>query len=197
MLLSQSGNLLAVAGLVQVVSNANSSSGAENSCNSGLLLAGEPLALLGGTGAPGGALLANAPPHTFDAVVREDLVLIDEEDVVGHSCLRVLESLGALESGRSSLGGGFLDPFLENVLQGIEGGLLGGLPGLAAVALHPGLGELSVLLLQPDAVVDPPQLIIGHTVYFGLLGRTPLLGIHDAGLADTPLHAFNTEVHKF
>ena len=155
---------------MQVVATADGSGRAENARNSGLLLTREPLALLGGTGASGGPLLANAPAHTLDAVVCEDLVLVDEEDVAGHSCLRVLESLGALDSGGSALASSLLETLLDHVLQGVESGLLGSLTGLAAVALHASLGQLTVLLLQPDAVVDPPQLVIGHTIYFGLLG---------------------------
>ena len=47
MLLSQSGYLLALAGLVQVVSSASGCCRSENAGDSGFLLAGEPLALLG------------------------------------------------------------------------------------------------------------------------------------------------------
>ena len=129
-------------------------------------------------------------------MVCEDLVLVDEEDVAGHSCLRVLESLGALDCSRSALASSLLEPLLDHVLQGVEGGFLGGLPSLVAVALHASLRQLAVLLFQPNAVVDPPQLVIGHAVYFGLLGRTPLLGILDAGLANAPLHSLNAEVYK-
>ena len=181
---------------MQVVATTDSRSRAENACNGGLLLAGEPLALLGGTRATGGALLMNAPAHTLDTVVCEDLVLIDEEDVTGHSCLRVLESLGALDDGGSALASSLLKTLLDHILQGVESGLLGGLPSLTAIALHASLSKLAILLLEPNAIIDPPQLIIGHTIYFGLLGRAPLLGILDAGLTNAPLHSFNAEVHK-
>ena len=182
---------------MQINASTDSSSEAECSSNSALLVTRKTLALLGRTGASGGTLLANAPMHAFDAMVGEDLVLVDEEDVAGHSCLRVLESLGALDSGRSSLRGGFLEPFLESVLQSVECCLFSSFPHPFAVLLELGLGQLLVFLLQAKSVVSLLQLIVGHTVYFGLLLGGPLLRILDALLADSPLHTLYAEVHKF
>ena len=91
MLLGSGGDLLAVAGLVKVVTRADSGRGAQDTGDGGFLLTGESLALFGRTGATGGSLLANTPLHAFDAVVCEDLVLVNEEQTVCHFSISCVE----------------------------------------------------------------------------------------------------------